>query len=79
MWTHSRVLQRRIFNCEGLYSRSKWRLDDGPESLMTERTLQTFTSTNVGNFRGRPIAQAVSHWLPTAAARVRARVRSYGI
>jgi hypothetical protein len=28
---------------------------------------------------GRAIAQAVSHWLPTAAARVRARVWSYGI
>jgi hypothetical protein len=28
---------------------------------------------------GRAIAQAVSHWLPTAAARLRARVRSCGI
>jgi hypothetical protein len=28
---------------------------------------------------GRAIAQAVSHWLPTVAARVRARVRSCGI
>jgi hypothetical protein len=28
---------------------------------------------------GRAIAQAVSRWLPTAAARVRARVRSCGI
>jgi hypothetical protein len=27
----------------------------------------------------RAIAQAVSHWLPTAAARARARVRSCGI
>jgi hypothetical protein len=31
------------------------------------------------NILGRAIAQAVSHWLPTAAARVRARVWSYGI
>jgi hypothetical protein len=29
--------------------------------------------------QGRAIAQAVSRWFPTAAARVRARVRSYGI
>jgi hypothetical protein len=29
--------------------------------------------------QGRPIAQAVSRWLPTAAARVRAQVRSCGI
>jgi hypothetical protein len=29
--------------------------------------------------QGRAIAQAVSGWLPTAAARVRARVRSCGI
>jgi hypothetical protein len=28
---------------------------------------------------GRAIAQAVSRWLPTAAARVRARVRKYWI
>jgi hypothetical protein len=28
---------------------------------------------------GRAIAQAVSRWLPTTAARVRARVRSCGI
>jgi hypothetical protein len=28
---------------------------------------------------GRAIAQAVSRWLPTAAARVRAQVRSCGI
>jgi hypothetical protein len=28
---------------------------------------------------GRAIAQAVSRWLPTAAARVRVRVRAYGI
>jgi hypothetical protein len=28
---------------------------------------------------GRAIAQAVSRWLPTAAARVRARVRASGI
>jgi hypothetical protein len=28
---------------------------------------------------GRAIAQAVSHWLPTAAARVRSRVWSSGI
>jgi hypothetical protein len=28
---------------------------------------------------GRAIAQAVSRWLPTVAARVRARVRSSGI
>jgi hypothetical protein len=31
------------------------------------------------NVRGRAIAQAVSRWLPTAAARVRARVWSCGI
>jgi hypothetical protein len=29
--------------------------------------------------QGRAIAQAVSRWLPTAAARVRARIRSCGI
>jgi hypothetical protein len=29
--------------------------------------------------KGRPIAQAVSRWLPTAAARVRARIWSSGI
>jgi hypothetical protein len=29
--------------------------------------------------KGRAIAQAVSRWLPTAAVRVRARVRSCGI
>jgi hypothetical protein len=28
---------------------------------------------------GRAIAQAVSHWLPTAVARVRSQVRSCGI
>jgi hypothetical protein len=28
---------------------------------------------------GRAITQAVSHWFPTVAARVRARVWSYGI
>jgi hypothetical protein len=33
----------------------------------------------VTRMRGRAIAQAVSRWLPTAAARVRSRVWSSGI
>jgi hypothetical protein len=32
-----------------------------------------------GSFRGRAIAQAVTHWLPTAAARLHARFWSSGI
>jgi hypothetical protein len=32
-----------------------------------------------GEDRGRAIAQEVSRWLPTAAARVRARIKSCGI
>jgi hypothetical protein len=34
---------------------------------------------NMYFLKGRSIVQAVSGWLPTAAARVRVRVRSYGI
>jgi hypothetical protein len=46
--------------------------------------LDFFLTQNYGHFNNldnnpRPIAQAVSRWLPTAAARVRARVWSCGI
>jgi hypothetical protein len=37
-----------------------------------------FLMSNI-KIRGRAIAQAVSRWLPTAAARVRSQVRSCGI
>jgi hypothetical protein len=37
------------------------------------------TPSDLGLLQGRTIAQAVSRLLPTAAARVRARVRSCGI
>jgi hypothetical protein len=46
--------------------------DNNLESSGTFRTLRI-------PFRGRVIAQAVSRWLPTAAARVLERVRSCGI
>jgi hypothetical protein len=36
-------------------------------------------SLSVTNVEGRAIAQAVSRWLPTATAQVRAQVRSCGI
>jgi hypothetical protein len=49
-------------------------------------TLRAITASNRDSFSltftllvGRAIAQAVSHWLPTAAARVRARVWPCGI
>jgi hypothetical protein len=37
---------------------------------------QQTKQNKINHVQGRPIAQAVSRWLPTAAARVRARVRS---
>jgi hypothetical protein len=39
----------------------------------------TISPVGKGIVKGRAIAQAVSRWLPTAAARVRARVWSSGI
>jgi hypothetical protein len=38
-----------------------------------------FSGVALSENMGRDIAQAVSRWVPTAAARVRARVTSYGI
>jgi hypothetical protein len=37
-----------------------------------------YFSTEVRHYKGRAIAEAVSRWLPTAAARVRARVWHVG-
>jgi hypothetical protein len=40
----------------------------------------SFCSSHINSLSvGRAIAQAVSHWLPTVTARVRAQVRSCGI
>jgi hypothetical protein len=44
-------------------------------STVTSQKIELFIVTAV---RGRAIAQAVSRWLPTAAARVRSQVRSCG-
>jgi hypothetical protein len=41
------------------------------------RTLEN--RVGLGSQLGRAIAQAITRWLPTAAARVRARIRSCGI
>jgi hypothetical protein len=41
--------------------------------------VECYSETSVTIFIGRALAQAVSRWLPTAAGRVRAQVRSCGI
>jgi hypothetical protein len=48
-----------------------------PSGMWRPKIWQISASINV--FEGRFVAQAVSRWLPTAAARVRARVWSSGI
>jgi hypothetical protein len=59
---------------------------DSVETCITGRTdLSVFrysvtnTGLSINNRFGRAIAQAVSRWLPTAAARVQTRARSSGI
>jgi hypothetical protein len=44
------------------------------QDVMSARSFSTYTIAE-----GRAIAQAVSHWLPTVAARVQARSRSHEI
>jgi hypothetical protein len=64
---------------------AKVRVNDDLEKIerkLLEHIVRYDLSINLEVLReegGRAIAQAVSRWLPTAAARVRARVWSYGI
>jgi hypothetical protein len=59
-----------LFSCYTPRNRLKWL--NNKERICTIRIRLTINS-------GRAITQAVSRRLPTAAARVRAQVRSYGI
>jgi hypothetical protein len=47
--------------------------------ILQNSTSRSFSITTKAQRKGRAVAQAVSSWLPTAAARVRARVWSCGI
>jgi ribosomal protein L37AE/L43A len=50
---------------------------DGADGLQIRRVAVDILSKHL--WKGRAIAQAISRWLPTVAARVRARVWSCGI
>jgi hypothetical protein len=70
-WRVRKACTRACYTVTGCYSSP---LTYSAQSDISE-------NTDIGKIEtlGRATAQAVSHWLPTAAARVRTRIRTCGI